>query len=195
MIRLYGRRVLLRPLVNADFAAWAEVRRRNGDFLLRWEPRFPNGFVDPARDRHAFEQRVQNRERERQLGAGYGFGLFVDSAFAGEINLNNVVRGAFQSGYVGYWIDEARAGRSYMPEAVVTVARYAFDELKLHRIEIDIVPRNRSSRRVVEKLGLREEGIAERFLEINGVWEDHVRYGFTAEEWNARRVELVNAWL
>jgi [ribosomal protein S5]-alanine N-acetyltransferase len=195
MIRLYGRRVLLRPLVNSDFAAWAEVRRRNGDFLLRWEPRLGMGVADPSRDRSAFEQRVQNRERERQIGSGYGFGLFVDSAFAGEINLNNVVRGAFQSGYVGYWIDEARAGRSYMPEAVVTLARFAFDELKLHRIEIDIVPRNRSSRRVVEKLGLREEGIAERFLEINGVWEDHVRYGLTFEEWAARRIELVNAWL
>ena len=132
MIRLYGRRVMLRPLVNADFATWSEVRIRNGDWLLKWEPAFVGSLPDPSRDRNAFELRIANRERERQLGAGYGFGMFVDSKFAGEINLNNVVRGAFQSTYVGYWIDEARAGQSYMPEAVVTIARFAFDELKLH---------------------------------------------------------------
>ena len=195
MIRLYGRRVMLRPLVNADFATWSEVRIRNGDWLLKWEPAFVGSLPDPSRDRNAFELRIANRERERQLGAGYGFGMFVDSKFAGEINLNNVVRGAFQSAYVGYWIDEARAGQSYMPEAVVTIARFAFDELKLHRLEIDIVPRNKPSRRVVEKLAIREEGVAHRFLEINGVWEDHVRFGITIEEWTARREKFAADWL
>lgn len=195
MIRLYGRRVMLRPLVNADFAAWSEVRIRNGDWLLKWEPAFVGSLPDPSRDRNAFELRIANRERERQLGAGYGFGMFVDSKLAGEINLNNVVRGAFQSAYVGYWIDEARAGLSYMPEAVVTIARFAFEELKLHRIEIDIVPRNKPSRRVVEKLGIREEGVAHRFLEINGVWEDHVRFGITTEEWASRVGKFAADWL
>ena len=195
MIRLYGRRVMLRPLVNADFAAWSEVRIRNGDWLLKWEPAFVGSLPDPSRDRNAFELRIANRERERQLGAGYGFGMFVDSKFAGEINLNNVVRGAFQSAYVGYWIDEARAGQSYIPEAVVTIARFAFDELKLHRLEIDIVPRNKPSRRVVEKLAIREEGVAHRFLEINGAWEDHVRFGITTEEWIARREKFAADWL
>jgi ribosomal-protein-alanine N-acetyltransferase len=73
--------------------------------------------------------------------------------------------------------------------------RFAFEQLRLHRLEICIIPRNTNSRRVVEKLRLRDEGIAQRFLEINGVWEDHVRYGVTVEEWHARREELTAAWL
>ena len=75
------------------------------------------------------------------------------------------------------------------------LAGFAFERLELHRLEICIVPRNTNSRRVMEKLGLREEGLAERYLEIDGVWEDHVRYGFTLEEWNERRAELTRAWL
>ncbi len=195
MNRLYGRRVMLRPLINSDFAAWGEVRRRNSGWLLKWEPIGPMGQGDPTVDRHAFETRTGHRERERQLGVGYGFGIFVDGAFAGEINLNNVARGALQSGHVGYWIDEARAGQGYMPESVIVIARHAFEHLLLHRIEIDIVPRNGPSRRVMIKLQIREEGVAQRFLEINGVWEDHVRYGMTSEEWLARRVELAATWL
>jgi len=73
--------------------------------------------------------------------------------------------------------------------------RFSFEQLHLHRLEICIVPRNFNSRRVVEVLALREEGVAQRFLEINGAWEDHVRYGITAEEWQARRAELSAAWL
>ena len=70
-----------------------------------------------------------------------------------------------------------------MAEGVVVLARFAFEQLHLHRLEICIVPRNRNSRRVMEVLRFREEGVALRFLEINGTWEDHVRYGITAEEW------------
>ena len=129
MLRLFGRRVVLRPLVAADFAAWSEVRVRNADWLLKWEPQRIPGQPDPARDRDAFAARCAARERERQLGTGYGFGIFVDGAFAGEINLNAVQRGPFQNAYVGYWIDEAWAGRSYMPESVIVLARFAFDDL------------------------------------------------------------------
>ena len=116
-------------------------------------------------------------------------------SFVGEINLNSVHRGPFQSAYVGYWIDERAAGHGYMPEAVVVLARFAFEELHLHRIQIAIIPRNKPSRRVVEKLGLRDEGVAERYLEINGEWEDHVRYAITAEEWDDRREAYLRDWI
>ena len=82
-----------------------------------------------------------------------------------------------------------------MLQAVLVVSKYAFEDLGLHRMEICIIPRNYNSRRVMEKLGIREEGLAERFLEINGVWEDHIRYGITYEEWNERRAQIVNDWI
>lgn len=194
-LRLYGRRVVLRPLVPQDFTGWSEVRRRNGEWLTVWEPVKLPHHPDPETNREVFAARCGARDRERLAGSQYAFGIFVDGAFAGEINLNNVVRGAFQSATIGYWIDKARAGRSFMSEAVVVLSQFAFEELGLHRIEVCIIPRNANSRRVMEKLHFREEGIAERFLEINGVWEDHVRFGFTREEWDERRDSLFSEWL
>ncbi len=194
-IRLYGRRVALRPLTPNDFPEWSEVRRRNEDWLTPWEPRRPPKQLDPSLHRDAFVARCTARDRDSAAGVAYGFGVFVDHRLAGEVNLNSVLRGAMQSATVGYWIDEARAGRGLIAESVVVLAAFAFEQLDLHRLEICIVPRNHNSRRVMEKLDLREEGIARRFLEINGVWEDHVRYGFTVEEWTARRQELTEAWL
>ncbi len=192
---LIGRRVVLRGLVVEDFTAWREVRRRNADWLLKWEPLRIPAAPDPIESRDAFAVRCGARQRERQLGTGYGYGIFVDGQFAGEINLSIVQRGPFQSAYVGYWVDEAHAGQGYTPEALVCLARAAFDDLHLHRIQISIIPRNTASRRVVEKLGIREEGVAQRYLEINGTWEDHIRYAMTVEEWEQRREELLRAWI
>jgi len=193
--RLHGRRVMLRPLTTTDFTAYSEVRRRNGRWLTDWEPLRPSAFADPALNLDAFERRCEVRDRERASGSSYTFGIFVDSTFCGEINLNGVARGSMQSATIGYWIDQARAGHGYVPEAVVVLTRYAFEQLRLHRLEICIIPRNENSLRVVEKLDWRFEGRAERFLEINGVWEDHDRFGFTSEEWEERAEELSRDWL
>jgi ribosomal-protein-alanine N-acetyltransferase len=195
--RLYGKRLMLRPLTPADFAQWSEVRVRNEPWLTPWEPaRIGAGSVsDPTRSREAFSARCAARDRERQAGVAYGFGVFIDNAFAGEVNLNNVVRGAMQTATVGYWIDRDRAGHSYIAEGVAVVFRHCFDDLHLHRVEICIIPRNTNSRRVMEKLQIREEGVAQRYLEINGVWEDHMRFGITVEEWQQRRAELMRTWI
>ncbi len=195
MTTLFGRRVLLRPLVVSDFPSWREVRRRNEEWLTKWEPTRLPGSPDVVEDRDAFSVRCSARQRERQLGAGYGFGVFVDGEFAGEINLSSVQRGPFQSAYVGYWIDEAKAGEGYTPEALVVAARFAFEELRLHRIQIAIIPRNAASHRVVAKLDIRNEGTALRYLEINGQWEDHVRYAMTSEEWAERSEQLCRDWI
>jgi ribosomal-protein-alanine N-acetyltransferase len=195
---LTGRRVLLRPLVPTDFEAWREVRLRSREWLVKWEPRPLPGQPDATEDRRVFAARCGARERERQLGSGYGFGIFVGpdrEQFAGEINLGTVQRGPYQNAYVGYWIDEAVAGNSYVPEAFVVLCRFAFEDLALHRLQASIIPRNRPSHRVAEKLELRNEGTAVRYLQINGVWEDHVRYAITAEDWAERRDAYLAQWV
>lgn len=186
---------MLRPLRLGDWEAWGEVRRRCGDWLLKWEPVSPPGRPDPVRSRQAFGARCQARDREWDLGTSYGFGLFVKGRFAGEITLGPVQRGPYQNAYLGYWIDRDLAGQGYVPEAVVLVACFAFEQLNLHRLQVSIIPRNYASVRVAEKLGLRDEGVALRYLKINGIWENHVRYAITVEDWEERRAELLAEWV
>jgi [ribosomal protein S5]-alanine N-acetyltransferase len=195
MTTLVARRILLRPLTVSDFRAWRDIRRRNTGWLTPWEPARTPGMPDVVESRDAFAMRCSARERERQLGTAFGFGIFAGGQLAGEINLSSVQRGPFQSAYAGYWIDEAHAGHGYTAEALVLLMQFAFEQLHLHRVQISIIPRNHRSRRVVEKLKIRDEGIALRYLEINGVWEDHIRYAMTSEEWEERRHELRREWL
>lgn len=190
VVELHTSRLVLRGLEPADFVQWSQVRLGCESWLRKWEPLPPPGAPDPSRDRAAFITRCNARERERQLGTGYANSLWYDGQFVGEINVNNVIRGAFSSGHVGYWVDEAQAGKGFIPEGLVGVFGHIFDRVGLHRLQISIIPRNSASRRVVEKLGIRAEGIAQGYLQINGRWEDHVRYAITAEEWNLRREEL-----
>ena len=149
-LELTGRRVLLRPLAAVDFEQWREVRRRCHDWLTRWEPRPLPGHPDASEDRRAFAAQCGARERERQLGTGYGFGIFVDGRFAGAINLSSIQRGPFQNAYVGYWIDEGLAGHGYMPESVVVILRFAFEELSLHRVQIAIIRGEDVERQVLD---------------------------------------------
>jgi [ribosomal protein S5]-alanine N-acetyltransferase len=195
-LELVGARVLLRPLRADDWESWRDVRRRSRAWLEAWEPRPEPSAADPISDREAFRARCGAWDRQRHFDAAYGFGLFrIDGRFAGEVSLGSVQRGPFQSAFIGYWIDEALAGQGYVPEGVVLLLRYAFESLRLHRLEAAIVPRNGPSRRVVEKLGLRDEGTSVRFLQIQGVYEDHIRYAITADEWNARREQLTKEFL
>jgi len=183
--------VELRGLRAEDWDEWRAVRTRSREWLETWEPLPDPGSPDPVADHEAFRARCGAWERQRAFDSAYGFGIFLRRGeLVGEVSLGSVQRGPFQSAFVGYWIDESHAGNGYVPEAVVLTLRYAFEELDLHRVEAVIVPRNDRSRRVARKLELREEGMSERFLQIQGVWEDHVRYAITREEWDDRRQEF-----
>ena len=193
---LTGPRVTLRPLDAIDHDAWRTIRRRSREWVEPWEPLPELGTPDPVDDAEAFRSRCGAWERQRQFDTAYGFGLFLrDGTLIGEVSLGSVLRGPFQSCFIGYWIDVDHAGHGYVPEGVVLVIRYGFETLRLHRLEAAIVPRNTKSRRVAEKIGLRDEGTARRFLQIRGVWEDHVRYAITIEEWLERKADLERHFL
>lgn len=187
---------MLRPLEAADGDAWREVRRRNQEWLEPWEPMPEPGSPDLLRDPAAFRARCASASRQRHLDTGHPLGIFLhDGTLVGEINLSGIQRGPFQSAHVGYWMDEAHAGQGLVPEALVLVLHFAFEQVGLHRVEVNIVPRNHASRRVVAKLGLREEGVSRSYLQIRGQWEDHVRYAITVDEWIERKVELTEGFL
>ncbi len=109
------------------------------------------------------------------------FVVEYEGAFVGQVNGMNLVWGALRGASIGYWIDERHAGRGIIPTAVALLIDHCF-AIGLHRVDINIRPENAPSLRVVEKLGLRQEGYFERFLEIDGGWRDHLSFAVTSDE-------------
>ena len=120
--------------------------------------------------------------RMARQGTTYPFAIEVDGRFAGQLTVNNIVRGSAQFASMGYWIDQRYAGRGIVPRAVALAIDHCFTRGGLHRIEICIRPENTNSLRVVEKLGLEQVGYAPRFLHIDGAWRDHRIFAVTVEE-------------
>jgi ribosomal-protein-alanine N-acetyltransferase len=171
--------VTVRPLAYSDARAWRETRRRNATWLRPWDATVPPG--SDARP-STFRSLVWRLHRQARAGTTYPFAVEVDGRFAGQVTVNNIVRGSAQFASVGYWLDRERAGRGVMPRAVAMVIDHCFTTAGLHRVEIAIRPENSNSLRVVEKLGIREVGYAPRFLHIDGAWRDHRIYAVTVEE-------------
>jgi ribosomal-protein-alanine N-acetyltransferase len=178
-VRLSSEDVTVRPLAYADARAWRDARRRNATWLRPWDATVPPG--SDARP-STFRSLVWRLHRQARAGTTYPFAVEVDGHFAGQITVNNIVRGSAQFASVGYWLDREYAGRGVMPRAVAMVIDHCFGIGGLHRIEIAIRPENSNSLRVVEKLGLCEVGYAPRFLHIDGSWRDHRIYAVTVEE-------------
>jgi ribosomal-protein-alanine N-acetyltransferase len=171
--------VTLRPLVSSDAEAWRSARQRNAAWLVRWDATVPPG--SDART-SSFRALVRRLRRQARKGTTYPFAVEVDGRFAGQVTVNNIVRGSAQFASVGYWLDRDFAGRGVMPRAVAMVIDHCFTAARLHRIEVAIRPENSNSLRVVEKLGLAEIGYAPRYLHIDGEWRDHRLYAITVEE-------------
>jgi ribosomal-protein-alanine N-acetyltransferase len=146
---------------------------------VRWDATVPPGSDARA---SSFRSLVRRLRRQARSGTTYPFALEVDGQFAGQVTVNNIVRGSAQFASVGYWLDRDFAGRGVMPRAVAMVIDHCFSTAGLHRIEVAIRPENSNSLRVVEKLGLREIGYAPRYLHIDGEWRDHRLYAVTVEE-------------
>jgi ribosomal-protein-alanine N-acetyltransferase len=106
---------------------------------------------------------------------------------AGVFTISQIVRGAFQSAYLGYYAHEAHAGQGLMREAIEQVLDHAFGALGLHRIEANIQPGNAPSIALARGAGFRLEGFSPRYLLIGGQWRDHERYAITADEWAAMK--------
>jgi len=174
--------VTLRPLRMRDGRDWSASRRANVDWLAPWEATPPSGSQQFLTSRAVFSAMARHLRREARSGRGLPFTLLVGDEFAGQLNVSNITRGSLHAASIGYWIDRRFAGRGAMPTAVALAVDHCFGPVGLHRIEINIRPENAASRRVVEKLGLREEGVRARFLHIAGDWRDHVSYAVTREE-------------
>lgn len=182
--RLAHGRVALRPLHLRDAATWSEVRLANEAWLTPWEST-PPGQVGSFAERHtssAYAAQFRLLRRGARQGTMLPFAIRYDGRLAGQITVGNIVRGSFNSAFLGYWVDGRLAGRGIAPVAVALVTDHCFGPVGLHRVEANVRPENTASRRVMEKLGFREEGIHLRYLAIDGAYRDHICYALTTED-------------
>ncbi|CAB4326305.1 MULTISPECIES: GNAT family protein [unclassified Brucella] len=169
---LRGQRIYLRDPVMSDYTSWASLREQSRAFLTPWEPTWP----DDDLTRSAFRYRIRHYQDESSAGTGYPFFIFrnSDNRIVGGITIGNIHRGVGQNGVVGYWSGAPFAGKGYMTEALSLVIPFAFDQLRLHRLEAACIPHNVRSIRLLEKAGFQREGLLRSYLKINGFWQDHL---------------------
>jgi len=178
--------VLLRPLRQRDAAAWREVRTRNAGWLGPWESTLPGSQDERPATFGAMVRRMRTEARE---GRNLAFAICSEGRFVGQITLGGITWGSLRAAYIGYWIDQAVAGRGVTPTAVALVCDHAWQRMRLHRIEINVRPENAASLRVVEKLGFRSEGLRPHYLHIDGQWRDHLSFALNADEVSEGMVE------
>jgi ribosomal-protein-alanine N-acetyltransferase len=162
---------------------------RQADFLaaVRRSRALHGHWADPPRTIAQFRTFLQQVRGDRHLGH---FVCTRDGDLVGVININEIVRGRFQSGFLGYYAFEPHAGRGFMREALQKVLRLAFTRYGLHRVEANIQPDNVRSINLVQSLGFQREGFSPRYLRIGGRWRDHERWALTLDDWRSRRGRL-----
>lgn len=165
--------LILRPASPELAPRVLEYYLRNQKFLEPFEAKHEESFFTLERQREILKKDMEGAEN-RASARFYICPKAEPDCVIGTAALNNIVWGCFESCYLGYKLDGGYLNRGYMTQAVTAVVRFAFETLRLHRIEANVMPRNKRSLRVLEKCGFREEGMARNYLKINGVWEDHI---------------------
>lgn len=166
-------RLLLKALNESAAPMVLDYYKRNSEFLSEWEPIRDSSFYEEE----YHKKQLQNDHINIESGSLLRLWIFKKdepSKIIGTVAFNNIVRGAFLSCHLGYKLDKDEVNKGFAAEAIQKGIDIMFDEYKLHRIEANIMPKNKASLRVVEKLGFYNEGLAYKYLKIHGKWEDHI---------------------
>jgi [ribosomal protein S5]-alanine N-acetyltransferase len=171
---IVGDSVMLRAPQMADHAEWAALRESSREFLTPWEPTWPPDDLTRA----SFRRRIRRYAEDQRSDLAYPLFVFrkSDNVLLGGLTLANIRRGCAQAGNLGYWMGAAYSRQGYMTAAVKLVIPFAFETLRLHRVEAACIPANVASIRLLEKTGFRREGFAREYLCIDGAWQDHLLY-------------------
>jgi ribosomal-protein-alanine N-acetyltransferase len=175
-----GQGIYLRYPRIADYPVWAKLRGDSRDFLTPWEP----VWADDELTRGAFRRRIKRYQKETRLDSAYVFFVLreSDDALLGGVTLSNVRRGVTQCCTLGYWIGAQFARKGYMTHAVKALVPFIFRTLGLHRIEAACLTDNDASKNLLARTGFRQEGLARRYLLINGAWADHLLFALLKDE-------------
>lgn len=174
--RLYLR--ILKPNYAGEVL---EYYKRNHSFLNEWEPKRPKEFYTLSYQKRQLAMEYSLFKDNQQVR----FWIFKkeDNKLIGNVCYSNIIMGNFKSCFLGYKLDKDEINKGYMTEAVKRTVDIMFEDFGLHRVEINVVPRNDRSLRVMEKLNFEREGFSKRYLEINGKWEDHVHFAVYNDKW------------
>ncbi|NBI27492.1 GNAT family N-acetyltransferase [Chengkuizengella marina] len=167
-------RLILKVIDESYAEKVVEYINKNKDFLTPWSPLVNEEFFAVQFQAQKLNEDIKKMNDGSMLKVWIFKKEDEKEEIIGSISLNNIVRGVFQSCHLGYQLSHKEINQGYITEAINRVIEYAFDELQLHRIEANIMPRNGASLKVVEKLGFESEGLAKKYLKINGKWEDHI---------------------
>ncbi len=180
-IELASARIYMRPPSVDDAKMWAEVRGRNINHIQPFDPKWP----DDALTEELYKRRISRQFYEWQHDRGRAFLIFDihNDALIGGMNINNICRGAAQYAALGFWIDQDCEGQGLMREALELTLEYCFEDLLLQRVNASCLPHNERSKKTLLAVGFKEEGFAEKYLQINGVREDHILFGLPKESW------------
>ena len=159
----------------------------NREWLRPWEATNPHGPTS-----FDFKAQIRSLLRALENSEGIPFVIVYKDEIVGQLNVANILHGSVSSCVIGYWIAPEVAGLGITPTAVALAMDYMFKVVGIHRVEIDIRPENEASIRVVEKLGLRYEGLKENYIHINNDWRDHYVFALTSDEVSAG---VLNRWL
>lgn len=176
-------RLILKILDASMAESVLEYYLLNRTFLQPWEPMRNDGFY--TYETQFMSLTLDSKAMERGEMLRYWIFLKDGTGPIGTIALTNIIRGVFKSCFLGYKLSEKYSGNGYMTEALEKIVEIAFYELKLHRIEANIMPHNLRSRKSIERLGFKEEGLSEKYLKINDKWEDHCRFALINQAFDA----------
>lgn len=168
-------RLILRTLSLEDAEELYRFRTENAEFFKPWSPLYHKDYFTPEYHKNNLVQ----IESDILKGSLVQFGVYTKTApekMIGSVVFSNIIMGPFKSCFLGYRIDKDEINKGYAAEAITAGCNYMFTQRKLHRIEANIIPRNTASIRAIEKAGFVHEGISKKYLNINGVWEDHLHY-------------------
>ena len=177
LLRVKGKKVFLRYVVVDDFEEM--------QVLFQESRKFYKGLIDTPSDIERFRAYVARNESE--TNECLVICRIADGKIVGSINLSQIFRKGFQNAYLGYSLGVKYIGNGFMTEAVQLILRFAFKDLKLHRIEANVQPENLPSIAVLKRCGFTKEGFSRKYLKIGGKWRDHERFAIIREDWNIKK--------
>lgn len=178
MKKIIDGELFLRPIRFRDKAAWDSVRSVNRDWLSPWEATRPN--IEANAPLPSYYSMVLGLNKELRALRSISLGIWLNenqsTVLIGQITLGGIIFGAMRGAHIGYWIDQRYSNRGFTTRAVKLLTNYGFDQLRLHRIEINLRPENEASKQVAIKAGYLLEGARNKYLHIAGDWRDHVTF-------------------